>query len=637
MDERMLRLFEEELRHLRETAAEFGRAFPDTARNLDPKAKPFEGTVSDPHIERLLEGVAFLAARVRLKLDAQFPQFTQGLLETLYPDFLAPVPSMAIFQFKPNAGDLPPPEGLVIKREAKIQSISAADPFAAGREPTPCIFSLAHEVRVLPVELAKADWLVRRLHEAGVPREWEAKSALRLRFAKKVDLPWSQIRLDPLVVHVPGGDGLGYRIIQQLFARQIGLVIRTTAESGSTTVYAVRGQPARKFGYDASCALLPVTARGFEGHRLLKEYFALPDRFLFFEVSRFQDSLARCAGGAIELIIALDEAELDLEKHVRDGSFELYCAPAINLFTKLFNQVIEPDRFSEFHLVPDANRTDDFEIYSIEAVEGFSDSRPYGLQFQPFFKTQQLSRDGNAFFNLDRRPRLSSKMANLRGESFEAPYGGSEAFISLVDPEQTPFNGDINQLAVTARLTNRYLPVILAESPVRWLLTGGVKAEVILRTGPSLPQYREVDGPYSWRLLNLLAVNYLALTGSREDGAAALRETLSLYAGKGNAWAEKQIDALKNIQCATIARPLYTVGRDEDDRRLVAIIRGIEVALIFEDSAFLEMSVISLGSVLEEFFARYAAINSFTETVMKTADGRERMRWPARTGLKPLA
>ena len=37
-----------------------------------------------------------------LKMDAEFPTFTQSLLETIYPDYLAPTPSMSIVHFVPD-------------------------------------------------------------------------------------------------------------------------------------------------------------------------------------------------------------------------------------------------------------------------------------------------------------------------------------------------------------------------------------------------------------------------------------------------------------------------------------------------------------------------------------------------------
>jgi type VI secretion system protein ImpG len=138
-------------------------------------------------------------------------------------------------------------------------------------------------------------------------------------------------------------------------------------------------------------------------------------------------------------------------------------------------------------------------------------------------------------------------------------------------------------------------------------------------------------------LLNLLAVNYLSLSDERGDGAAGLREMLGLYAGDTCEWAPQQLGALRGIVTSTVSRPLYESNGSGEAPRIAAIVRGLEIGLCFEESAFLDMSVVVLGSVLEEFFARYAAINSFTETVMKTPDGIERIRWPARCGLKPLS
>jgi type VI secretion system protein ImpG len=635
MDERLIRLFEEELRHLRETAAEFGRAFPGRAQHLDPKSKPFEGMVADPYVERLLEGVAFLAARVRLKLDAQFPQFTQGLLETLYPDFLAPLPSMAVFQLAPESNA--PPGGVVVPRHARIQGLLQEEVRGSTREPTPCTFSLAHDVRLLPVELTAADWLVRRLHEARLPADWKARAALRLRFTKKDPAPWSEIPLDPLIVFVPKGDGLGYEILEQLFARQLGLVVRAEHGPEFPDALQTRGHAVWKFGFNPECALLPATTRTFEGHRLLREYFALPDRFFFFELRGFQSGLVNCRGSTLDLIVALSDASARLEQQVTAASFCLFCAPAINLFSRGFSQVIEPDRFSEFQIVPDANRPVDFEVYSIESVEAFSDSSPFGQPFKPFFETHCLHREGKAFFTVSRQPRSRVDLPGSRNEAAAAAYGGSEVFLALVDADQAPFDGHINLLSITARLTNRHLPKLLAENPARWSLTGGIKAQVKPLAGPTAPSYRPVDGPYAWRLLNLLAVNYLPLGDGRGDSAAALRETLALYASDHAEWASLQIAALRGVTTSTVSRPLFEGNGSGETARIAAIVRGLEIALYFDDSAFLDLSLVVLGSVLEEFFARYAALNSFTETVLKTSDGRERMRWPARSGLKPLA
>ena len=101
VDKRFLLYYNRELQHLRETAGEFASEFPKIAGRLGLDA--FD--CADPYVERLLEGFAFLAARVQLKIDAEFPRFTQHLFETVFPHYLAPLPSMAVVQFEPDLSE----------------------------------------------------------------------------------------------------------------------------------------------------------------------------------------------------------------------------------------------------------------------------------------------------------------------------------------------------------------------------------------------------------------------------------------------------------------------------------------------------------------------------------------------------
>ena len=101
MDPRLLQYYNLELQHLREMGAEFAQQFPKVAARLAMNGLE----VADPYVERLLEGVGFLAARVQLKIDAEFPRFTQSLLEIVLPHYLAPIPSMLVAQLKPEVDD----------------------------------------------------------------------------------------------------------------------------------------------------------------------------------------------------------------------------------------------------------------------------------------------------------------------------------------------------------------------------------------------------------------------------------------------------------------------------------------------------------------------------------------------------
>src|SRR5208283_5048296 len=120
MDERLLAYYNSELRHVREMAGEFAREFPKIAGRLalDKDAKDI---CPDPYVERLLEGFAWLAARVHLKMDAEFPRFTQALLETVYPHYLSPVPSMAVVRFDPEPNESALADGVVVPRGSLLR------------------------------------------------------------------------------------------------------------------------------------------------------------------------------------------------------------------------------------------------------------------------------------------------------------------------------------------------------------------------------------------------------------------------------------------------------------------------------------------------------------------------------------
>src|SRR5215212_3414863 len=140
MDRRLLSYYNRELQHLREMGGEFAREFPKIAGRLALE----EFTCADPYVERLLEGFAFLAARVHLKLDAEFPRFTQHLLEMIYPHYLSPTPSMVTVQMQPNLLEGSLAQGYTVPRGTDMHS-------TLGRgDQTGCEYRTAHDVTLWP-------------------------------------------------------------------------------------------------------------------------------------------------------------------------------------------------------------------------------------------------------------------------------------------------------------------------------------------------------------------------------------------------------------------------------------------------------------------------------------------------------
>ena len=305
MDERLVEHYNSELRHLREMAGEFAREFPKIAGRLalDKEAKDI---CPDPYVERLLEGFAWLSARIHLKLDAEFPRFTQSLLETVYPHFLPPIPSMAVVRFDPEENDSALGAGVVIPRGTLLRSNLGKG------ERTACTFQTAQAVRLLAVKLAEARYFTRDLVQLNLPPGLQAKAAIRLRLQATAGLPFKEIALDPLVFFLKGADEFPSWIYEQIFARKVALVVQTPGQDGKTLAV-LPASSVRQTGFASQGALLPPHSRSFEGYRLLREYFAFPQRYRFFELGGFAEQIKACDGKQLDLIIAFKEADTRLE------------------------------------------------------------------------------------------------------------------------------------------------------------------------------------------------------------------------------------------------------------------------------------------------------------------------------------
>ncbi len=180
--------------------------------------------------------------------------------------------------------------------------------------------------------------------------------------------------------------------------------------------------------------------------------------------------------------------------------------------------------------------------------------------------------------------------------------------------------------------TNRDLPLQLAlgQGKTDFHLESGAPVEATrCLAGPSAPRRPHAWGDMSWRLIGHLSLNYLSLTdGPGEEGAASLRELLRLYGDFTDGALRRQIDGVRSIKSLPIVRRIPAEGP-------TTFGRGLEVTLECDEAAFEGTSVFLLGSVLERFFSKYVSINSFTETVLRTIQRGEIMRWPAILGQRP--
>jgi type VI secretion system protein ImpG len=620
MDPRLLSYYNRELQYIRETGQEFAKEFPKVAGRLGIESLE----CTDPYVERLLESFAFLTARVQLKLDAEFPRFTQHLMQMVYPHYLSPTPSMTVVQMVPSLTEGALADGFRVARGSTLKSV-------IGRgEQTACEYRTAHDVTLWPIELTAAEY-TSFLGDLGTLRiPGKPKAALRLRLQASAGLNFDQLAINELPLFLVGGDEMAMRIYELLLAHTVALVVRPVG--GESWSELVVDSPVKSMGFEDEQALLPYGARSFQGYRLLQEYFAFPSRFLFANLTGLATAVRRCTGPELEIVIVLDAQDSRLEKAVGPGQFSLFCTPAINLFPKRTDRIHLTEAENEYHIVPDRTRPMDFEIHSVSEVLGFGTSADQKQEFFPFYAMHDraTAEEMSAYYTLIREPRMLS--AKQRSQGARSSYVGSEVFIALVDSTQAPIRPQLKQLALNTLCTNRdlslHIPIGQKRSDFA-LETGAPVDAVRAVAGPTPPRPSYAHGDPTWRLVSHLALNYLSITDDTNGGgASALRELLSLYGDASDPIVRKQIEGVRSVESQSVTRRLPVSGP-------VAFGRGLEVSLTFDETAFEGMGVFLLGSVLERFFAKYTSINSFSETVLKSIQRKEIVRWPARLGRRP--
>jgi type VI secretion system protein ImpG len=623
VDRRLLRYYNEELRHLRSTAGEFAKEFPKVAGRLALD----EFACGDPYVERLLEGFAFLAARVQLKQDAEFPQFTQSILETVYPHYLSPVPSMAVVSFDFDLVKSGLEGGFEIPRGTELRSLIGRDDMTA------CEYRTGHRVMLWPMKVTMAEYVARDLSSLTPPRlKASPKAGIRIRLETNEKLAFSGFDLDELTFFIRGAENVPTKIYEQIFGHGKNVAVQPSKKpfGWQHVLPAASIQPV---GFRDDEALLPVVARSFRGYRLLQEYFAFPHRFLFFRISGLRQSLKECTASMVDLVIFMDEEDLTLEGRMDAGNIALHCAPAVNLFPKRADIIHLSDKFSEFHVVPARTRPMDYEVYRVTGVTGYGVRSDDRQTFSPFYSASDFADAGGsgAYFTVNRTPRLMSAREKKHGR--RSSYGGSEVFLSIVDASASPYRSDLRQLAVDTLCTNRDLPIQMSIGRGKTDFTLDISSPVeSLRcvAGPTVPRASNAEGEISWRIINHLSLNYLSLVdGSSGQGSAALRDMFKLYCDPQDLQTQKQIEGLLSVKSQPITRRIFHEGQ-------MAFVRGLEVTLEFDEFAFEGASVFLLGAVLNLFLSKYVSINSFTETVVRTRERGEIMRWPANLGTRHL-
>lgn len=621
MDHNFLDYYNRELTFIREMSREFAEKHPKIAGRLGMHGID----VADPYVERLIEAFCFLSARTQIKLDAEFPKFTQRLLDIVYPNYNAPTPSMGVVQLKPNLkeGDLT--QGYHIPKNSAFFSRILPG------EMTRCEFRNSQNVTLWPLEIAEARLTsvppdLPNLEGYRIPHS-RLKGALRIKLRLQGEAVFSDLDgLDRLPFYIQGDERIVSHTFELLHNSHVATVIRSgNGEKHHHKV--VSNQPLVFEGLDPDQTLLPLSWNMFHGHTLIHEYICCRERFYFFTLTQLAEGLKNNQTNEAEIIVLLDKLPQDLIGHVDASRFMLFCTPVINLFPKRVDRIEVNRALNNFHIVPDRSRPLDYEIFSVDKVLGQQAEKSEEAIFNPLYQTRH-SDAGNfgRYFSVRREPRTQGNTE--RKYDTRTSYLGTEVFISLVDQLEAPYGDQIRYLLVEAMVTNRDLPRLITRSGSFDLtMTDAVPIEgATFVTPPSVPRPPFAIGEAAWRLIRQLSFNYLPLSDMDHSlGGESLRGMLRLFTDSADLESITQINSIVGCKTEPVVSRLPGDG-------LLVYGRGVRCSLTVDEDGFSGISPYLFGLVMENYFSRHAAINIFTETELHSMQRGLIARWGARTG-----
>ncbi|MDX8346603.1 type VI secretion system baseplate subunit TssF [Cognatiyoonia sp. IB215446] len=621
MDRTFLHYYESELEHIRDLASEFAALHPAVATNLSLDTTP----CPDPYVERLLEGVAYLAARTRLKVDAESSRHVRNLLDALYPDMVAPAPAMSMAALTPGDQVEAMVEGYTVPRGTRMIS-GLRDGLT-----TRATYTTAQDVALWPIEVAGVQYLqdIGALRAAGFRDGAGPRPAAGIRLTLKSAGPTAlnTLKLDTLDLYL-GHKARGGQLFDALHGHGMGVMSRADESHfetlGDSTMVGIR---------DAE-TLLPQVRDAFQGYGLIREYFLMPERFHYIRLHDLQ----RVVPGAkdhVDVLILLDKVQPDIAD-ISPADFQLFVTPIVNLFERECNVVdLDPGRAS--HAVhPDRTRPLDYEVFRLIRVEDIENDGP-GAQIPPIFAAEG-GHANRLSYSIERQARRPSADEVRRGQ-MRTSYAGDNVFIALSHDGSKRAGSAVRRLDIRALCTNRDLP-ILDDNPQLTLDSGAPVSAITLlqaikRPRSSLPAVLPAAGQeetrrdeLNWRWISQLSLNHVSLAEAGTD-AAPLRALLALYADRGDPTLVRHAQALRTVSSGPLFERLPIKGP-------ICFGHGTEITLDIDEGVLSGHSQLLLSALLAQLLRRQAAINAVVRTKTRLAGSQEEVVWPLTLGNRTM-
>jgi len=574
----MNKYYQNELEKLREQAVEFAQAYPTIAPQLAQAS-------TDPDVERILEGVAYLSAQIRQKIDDDFPEFAQGLLKQIFPHYLRPIPSATIIQFTPKD---------ILKSNVAIKKGTFVDSVEVNG--INCRFSTAFDMNVWPLSVNNV-----RQNETAT-----GKKSIEIDFVMN-GLSISQISDDSLRLHI-GGD---YHGAVELFYLLMNCVESLEIQqAGASDTILANDIVIEPVGFEEDQGLVSFPGNSFPAYRLIQEYFILKEKFLFIDLKNIKPYLSNISSSAFTIKFFMNDTVNSLPRLTKER-FILHATPAVNLFKRDAESMLNDHKRNEYRVRPLRDTENHFQVFSVDKVAG--QNRRSGSQ-------TNYREIGLANPDLNTEPVYQLNHRQVESE-------GTQVFISFSYPKDHELT---NQETLNIELTcsNGEHPSKLKPGDICKPTSSSselVSFSNILQ--PSDHQNVPAGSSMLWRLLSHLSLNYLSLADT--DNLKAL---LSLYIFSGSSGNTQEVANRKRIEGVS------KVDVNTCDRLVGGIpMRGQSINVRVNQANYAGTGDMYLfGVLLDRLFSSFASINCFTEFSMTDEASEETFNWPIRIGGRPL-
>lgn len=594
--------YRENLAHIRSLASEFAAEFPKIATRLELSS--FE--CQDPYVERLLEGTAFLAARVEKKLESGFPRLLESILASIAPLALYPIPSFCVLELQCASLDERLKNGYLLpKGSAFLCSVPGIH--------TRCTYTTMTDVTLYPLSLTDVKYCTRDLEQFHLPNP-DAQAVLSLRIGRSDSGAISECTPDEISIYLNLPESEASLLQGQLIVDLIGVY---GGDHGS--------------GY-AACPEITVDMPMFETHasyflsrmrtlsglQILQHFMAYPAAFKFFRIKGLQKLFQRIDRNSVELIFALKRRETALIHTLDRNHFKLWCVPAVNLFHKNSDRG-EVNGQYEFHVVPDRTAPLDYEIFKVLSAETYNERNETLFQcYECYDETGRGGRLHHDFFSAHRRERFVNDSRNARSS-----YAGSEVFLSFTGENWQKRWEDIKQFRAELLCTNRDLPLLIAYDSQLDAPTDSAVGSASFLGQPGRPRRALISEgtKEDWRKAGHIVFNLSsALWQSGKIPVEILKELIRAYSVRSEEETERLVDGIIAIRTEPkIFRFIH--------RGCVFYENGWQLHLTLREEQYAGTGYFIFAAVLKALLDSYTPLNSCVELTIHTDKRADVVTW----------